>query len=73
VADLIDDALAEPDHVERIERDLGDRDGPDRVLALAELVVLALAELVEERVQRGGVPTLRARQDRAGDVVDDAG
>jgi len=79
--DLIDGALREPDDVEGIEADLCvrdaradglliaaghvDRDRPDRLLALAEFV--------EEALQRRGVAALSAPHDRAGGVIDDAG
>lgn len=78
-ADLIDGALREPDHVEGVKADLGlrcvladrlliaaahvDRDRPDRLLALAELV--------EEALQRLGVAALCAPHDRAGLMIDD--
>ena len=73
-ADLVDRALRQTHHVEGIEGDLGlrdrvadglliaaghvDRDGLDRVAALAELI--------EERLQGGGVATRGAPHDRPG-------
>jgi hypothetical protein len=64
-ADLVDRALAEADDVEGVKADLGLRDaGADRLGVAAAHVdrdgadrVLALAELIEERLQCGGVAT----------------
>jgi hypothetical protein len=80
-ADLVDRALREADHVERVKADLGaggvgadrlliaaahvDRDGPDRALAVAEFV--------EERLQGLGVAARGAPHDRAAAVIDDRG
>ncbi len=80
-ADLVDSALAEAHHVKRIERDLGVGDAvADRLLIAAAHVdrdrpnrVATLAELVEERLQRLGVAARSAPYDRARLVVDDAG
>ncbi len=79
-ADPVDCALRKPDDVEGIEGDLGLRDRvTDRLLITARHVdrdgldrVAALAELIEERLQGGGVAARGAPHDRPGLVVDDA-
>jgi hypothetical protein len=79
--DLIDRALREADDVEWVEADLGRRGVvADRLLIAAAHVDrdrpargLAVAELVEERLQRGGVAARGAPHDRSAAVVDDRG
>ena len=80
-ADLVGRAGAEADDVEGVKADLGVRDGgADRALVLAAHVdrdrpdrLLAVAELVEEGLQGGAVAARRAPHDRAGGVVGDRG
>jgi len=76
-ADLVNRALAEADDVKRVKADVGVRDvGVDRLLVAAGHVdrhssdrVFALAEEIEERLQRSGIGTRRAPPDRAGLVA----
>lgn len=79
-ADLVDRAAAEPYHVEGVKANLRvgyvlaervliagahvDRHGPDRGLLL-------VGQLIEERLQRGGVAARGGPHDRAGGVVGD--
>jgi hypothetical protein len=80
-ADLVDRALGKAHDVERVERDLGRRNGvADRLLIAARHVdrdrpdrVLAVAELVEELGKGGAIAARSAPHDRARAVVDDAG
>jgi len=79
-ADLVDGALSEMHHLERIKADLGLRDGVADRFGVAAAHVdrdrpdrgLAGTELVEEALQGGGVAACRAPHDRPSFMVDDA-
>jgi len=78
-ADLVDGALRETHHVERVKRDLRVGEAlADRLLIAAGHVdrgradrLLALAEQIEERLQRRCVAARGAPHDRTGSVVDE--